>query len=94
MKEVMKRVVVPAVLAAALGLTGCADMTPGQQRALSGSAIGATSGAVIGAIAGNAGKGAVIGAGVGLLGGVLVNEYDKSQQAAFQSGYAAGQQSR
>ena len=90
----MKRVAIPAVLAAALGITGCADMTPGQQRALSGSAIGATGGAVIGAIAGNAGKGALIGAGAGLLGGMLVNEYDKSQQAAFQSGDTAGQQSR
>lgn len=90
----MKRIAIPAMLAAALGIIGCADMTPGQQRALSGGAIGATSGAVIGAIAGNAGKGAAIGAGVGLLGGVLVNEYDKSQQAAFQSGYAAGQRSR
>jgi len=90
----MKRVAIPAVLAAALGITGCADMTPGQQRALSGSAMGAAGGAVVGAIAGNAGKGALIGAGAGLVGGLLVNEYDKNKQAAYQSGYAAGQQGR
>jgi hypothetical protein len=56
---------------AALGLPliACADMTPTQQRALSGTAIGAGGGAVIGAMAGNAGLGAGIGAGAGLLGG-------------------------
>ena len=90
----MKRVAIPAILAAALGIIGCADMSPGTQRAVSGGAMGAAGGAVIGALAGNAGKGALIGAGAGMLGGVLVNEYNKSQQAAFQSGFTAGQQSR
>jgi len=39
-------------------LAACADMTPTQQRALTGTAIGAGGGAVIGAIGGNAGLGA------------------------------------
>jgi len=54
-------------------LAACADMTPTQQRALTGTAIGAGGGAAIGAIAGNAGLGAGIGAGAGLLGGLLVD---------------------
>jgi hypothetical protein len=49
----MKRLIL-AGLVAALPLAGCAEMSPTQQRALSGTAIGAGGGAVIGAIAGNA----------------------------------------
>ena len=82
----------------ALGLTsllaGCAGMSDTQQRAVTGTGIGAAGGAVIGAIAGNAGLGAVIGAGAGLAGGLLVDRAKKNEQAAYQSGYAAGQQSR
>ena len=73
-------------------LAACADMTPTQQRALTGTAIGA--GAVIGAIGGNAGLGAVAGAGAGLLGGLLVDRSRQAQDAAFQQGFAAGQQRR
>lgn len=66
-----------AILAAALAslpLAACSDMTPGQQRALSGTAIGAGGGAIIGAIAGNAGLGAGIGAAAGLAGGLIYNQ--------------------
>jgi hypothetical protein len=82
------------LILAALGLPliACADMTPTQQRALSGTAIGAGGGAVIGAMAGNAGLGAGIGAGAGLLGGLLVDQSRRSRDAAFQQGYAAGRQ--
>ena len=52
-----------ALLIGAIALTGCSNMSPTEQRAVSGTAIGAAGGAVIGAIAGNAGLGAVIGAG-------------------------------
>ena len=38
-------------------LVGCSDLTPGQQRALTGTAIGTAGGAAIGAMAGNAGLG-------------------------------------
>ena len=75
-------------------LAACADMTPTQQRALTGTAIGAGGGAAIGAIAGNAGLGAGIGAGAGLVGGLLVDRSRQAQDAAFQQGFAAGQQSR
>ena len=86
----MKRYLILAALA--LPVIACADMTPTQQRALSGTAIGAGGGAVIGAIAGNAGLGAGIGAGAGLLGGLLVDQSRRSQDTAFQQGYAAGRQ--
>jgi hypothetical protein len=80
------------LILAALGLPliACADMT--QQRALSGTAIGAGGGAVIGAMAGNAGLGAGIGAGAGLLGGLLVDRSRQAQDRAFQEGVAAGRQ--
>jgi hypothetical protein len=61
-------------------------MSPTQQRALSGTAMGAAGGAAIGAIAGNAGMGAAIGAGAGLLGGLLVDQHEKAKQAAYEQG--------
>jgi Glycine-zipper domain len=86
----MKKVL--PLAAFALSVTACADMTPTQQRALTGTAAGAGVGAVFGAIGGNAGLGAGIGAGAGLLGGLLVDQSRRSQDAAFQEGYAAGRQ--
>jgi uncharacterized membrane protein len=80
--------------AIALPVAACADMTPTQQRALTGTAIGAGGGAVIGAIGGNAGLGAGIGAGAGLLGGLLVDRSRQAQDRAFQEGVAAGRQGR
>jgi hypothetical protein len=68
------RRLIQVVTVASVALTGCADMTPTQQRALSGTAIGAGGGAVIGAIAGNAGLGAGIGAAAGLAGGLIVDQ--------------------
>lgn len=73
----------------ALPLAGCADMTPTQQRALSGTAIGAGGGAVIGAIAGNAGLGAGIGAVAGLAGGFIYDKVKKDQAASYSAGYQA-----
>jgi osmotically inducible lipoprotein OsmB len=84
----MKRIL--AAVAVALPLVGCADMNPTQQRAMTGTAIGAGGGALLGAIGGNAGLGAVIGAGAGLFGGLLVDQSARAQQSAFQQGYAAG----
>jgi hypothetical protein len=80
--------------AVALPVTACADMTPTQQRALTGTAAGAGVGAVFGAIGGNAGLGAAAGAGAGLLGGLLVDRSRQAQDSAFQQGFTAGQQSR
>jgi hypothetical protein len=87
----MRKLVVVLTLTALL--TACADLTPTQQRALTGTGIGAAGGAVIGAIAGNAGLGAVIGAGAGLAGGLVVDQVKKNEAAAYQRGYASGRQS-
>jgi hypothetical protein len=87
----MNRFLVVAALS--LPVIACADMNPTQQRALSGTAIGAGGGAIIGAIGGNAALGAGIGAGAGLLGGLLVDQSRRSQDAAFQQGFAAGRRS-
>jgi len=73
-----------------LPVIACADMTPTQQRAVSGTAIGAGGGAVLGAIGGNAGLGAAAGAGAGLLGGLLFDQSRQAQDRAFQQGVAAG----
>ena len=78
----------------ALPVVACADMNPTQQRALTGTAIGAGGGAIIGAIGGNAGLGAGIGAGAGLLGGLLVDQSRQAQDRAFQQGVVAGRQGR
>jgi hypothetical protein len=81
------------LLLAALGVlaAACADMTPTQQRALTGTVGGAGIGAVAGAIGGNAGLGAAAGAGAGLLGGLIFDQARRSQDVAFQQGFAAGQ---
>lgn len=61
-------------------VTGCANMTSGQQRTMSGSLIGAGGGALIGELAtGQPLRGAAIGAAAGALGGWL---YDRHEQSA------------
>lgn len=87
----MKRVLV--LLVCGTTLAGCADMTQGQQRALGGTALGATGGAVIGALAGNAALGTAIGAAAGLGGGLIYNRVKQNEQSAFQQGYAEGRSS-
>jgi len=67
------------ILTATLLFGGCAGMSKTQQRVLSGGAIGASSGALIGWAAGNPAAGAAIGAGAGMLGGYLVDQYEKSR---------------
>ena len=82
-----------ALLVGAIALTGCSNMSPTEQRALSGTAIGAAGGAVIGAIAGNAGLGAIVGAGAGLAGGLIYDQVKKNEQNSYNQGYAAGKHS-
>ena len=67
------------ILTATLLFGGCAGMSTTQQRVLSGGAIGASSGALIGWAAGNPAAGAAIGGGVGMVGGYLVDQYEKSR---------------
>jgi len=82
-----------ALLVGAIALTGCSNMNPTEQRALSGTAIGAAGGAAIGAIAGNDGLGALVGAGAGLDGGLIYDQVKKSEQNSYNQGYAAGKRS-
>jgi hypothetical protein len=76
------------IAAFSLPVAACEDMTPTQQRALTGTAAGA--GAIAGAIGGNAGLGALAGAGAGLAGGLIFDQARRSQDRAFQEGYASG----
>jgi hypothetical protein len=85
--------VVPALLICTLALSGCTGMNDTQQRALTGTAIGAGGGAILGAIGGNAGLGAAAGAAAGLAGGLIYDSVKKNQQSAYDQGYAAGSQS-
>jgi hypothetical protein len=63
----------------ALAIAGCAGMSYTQQRMLSGGAIGAGTGAAVGAMTGgSAGTGAAIGGAAGVVGGALVDQYEKS----------------
>ena len=78
------------VLATAGALPGCAGLDNTQQRALTGTGIGAAGGAVLGAIGGNAGLGAVAGAGAGLVGGLLYDNVKKNEGRAYRQGYEAG----
>jgi hypothetical protein len=82
-----------AILVTLTSLTACADLTPTQQRAMTGTGIGAAGGAVLGAIGGNAALGAVAGAGAGLIGGLVVDRVKKNEAAAYQQGYSSGQKS-
>jgi len=53
---------------------GCAGMTPTQQRALSGGAIGAAGGAALGAITGGSpAVGAAVGGAAGVLTGIIIS---------------------
>ena len=83
-------------LFAAVALTcgACADLSPTQQRALTGTVGGAGVGAIAGAIGGNAGLGAAVGAGAGLAGGLIFDQHRRAEDRAFQRGVAAGQQQR
>ena len=90
--RILRRRIAAAGVATAmlLSMGGCANLTPTQQRAATGTMAGAAGGAIIGAIAGNAGMGAAIGAGAGLLGGLAVDQHEKAKERAYQEGVAAG----
>jgi osmotically inducible lipoprotein OsmB len=74
----MKKTVILAVVAVMV-LGGCAGMSNTEQRVLSGGAMGAGGGALIGWAAGCPACGAAIGGGAGMLGGYVVDRYEKSQ---------------
>lgn len=70
----MRRFFFALVAAGLLATAGCSNLTPQQQRALSGGALGAVGGAAIGALAGSAAIGAAIGGAAGVAAGALVDE--------------------
>jgi uncharacterized membrane protein len=70
------------VLASCLvsGLTGCANMSSGEQSTLSGAAIGTAAGALVGQLAtGRPLTGAAFGAAAGAAGGWLYNRHEESK---------------
>ena len=76
----MNRYSVVLVGALAVGVSGCADMSSGEQRTLSGAGIGAAAGALVGELAvGRPMAGAALGAAVGGAGGYLYDRHEKSE---------------
>src|SRR5271166_2517235 len=82
-----------ALLVCSIAVTGCSGLNDTQQRALTGTGIGAAGGAILGAIGGNAGLGAAAGAAAGLAGGLIYDSVKKNEQSAYQQGYTAGKRS-
>ncbi|MBI4640318.1 MAG: hypothetical protein HY731_06465 [Candidatus Tectomicrobia bacterium] len=68
----MKRILSFTLILVLLVTVGCANLTPRQQQALSGGAIGAAGGAALGAIVGGSpAVGAAVGGAVGTAAGAL-----------------------
>ena len=80
-----------SIAAAALTLTGCANMSETQQGTAKGAAIGAGVGALLGGATGGSkriGTGAVLGAGAGALGGYIWSQRMQEQKAAMEQATA------
>ncbi len=75
----MRKTISVLLLLTVVGLSsGCAGLTPQQQRALTGGAMGAAGGAALGAITGGSPAiGAVIGGAAGAAGGLILHEIKK-----------------
>lgn len=72
-RDLMKRALALIFVVSLMATVGCANMTPRQQRALSGGAIGAAGGAALGAITGGSpALGAAIGGAAGAATGALI----------------------
>ena len=71
----MSKWILPLLLGAAFGVSGCGSTTG--ERVTSGALMGAGGGALVGSLSANAGKGALIGAGAGALGGYLYDQHKK-----------------
>jgi uncharacterized protein YcfJ len=81
MEDVMKEIINLGMLVLIMTLGGCAGMSETEQRAVTGSLIGAGAGGIIGSIAGNAGMGAATGAGTSLVGGYLYGKHKESERS-------------
>jgi len=81
----MKRMIALAVVLALFFTAGCANMTPTQQRALSGGAMGAAGGALVGAMVGGSPTiGAAVGGAVGTAAGALWEDINRTLSGAPQ----------
>ena len=76
------RPLLPAMVAAAIALAGCADMQMSETQR--NTAIGAGVGALAGAAIGGNTKGAVIGAGVGAAGGYIWSKHMEQKRLAME----------
>jgi outer membrane protein OmpA-like peptidoglycan-associated protein len=79
----MSKKLLVVALAAAIGATGCANMSETQSQTAKGAGIGAIAGAVLGAaVDGRSGaaKGAVLGAGAGAIGGYAWSQKMEEQK--------------
>ena len=72
----MRNVVILLLVAAVL-VNGCAGLSYTEQRMLTGGALGAAGGAIIGGAAGSAATGAAVGGAAGVVGGYLLDRYEK-----------------
>lgn len=71
----MRKLALPLIFVAALGLAGCSGMNDTQQKTLSGGAIGAGAGAAGSALTGGSpAGGAILGGAVGAGAGYLMGE--------------------
>ena len=76
----MNRISLVLTAVLAVGVAGCSNMSSGEQRTLSGAAIGTAAGALIGELAtGQPLHGAAIGAAAGAAGGYLYDRHEKSE---------------
>lgn len=77
----MKTIKYIIVIVLALGLAGCAGMSPRQQRTVTGGAIGAGGGALLTGIAGGRpAVGAVLGGAAGALTGYILGGRDEGER--------------
>jgi len=79
-ENMMNRISLVLTAVLAVGVAGCSNMSSGEQRTLSGAAIGTAAGALIGELAtGQPLHGAAIGAAAGAAGGYLYDRHEKSE---------------
>ena len=76
----MKKRMIAGASLALLMVTGCADMSSGEQRTLSGAAIGTAAGYALGAVTGmSKGTGMALGAAAGAASGFIYDKYKQNE---------------
>lgn len=84
-EQILKRLVMGGVTAAAVLMVGCADMSARQQGTAQGAGIGVLAGAVLSSVTGgNAGTGAVIGGAVGAVAGNIWSKRQEDRRIALE----------